>query len=172
MKIYLIRHGDPDYHQVTEAKYKGFGRDLARLTETGIAQARANAGHSIFDEIELVLTSPYTRAMQTTLEMVRFQSVPVIVELLLHEWLPDKTGTKLASAEQVPSTYLDYLHGTNQSPLQCESKEEVYQRVSQVFDIYKSKGYKCIACVTHAVVIRLFTGLETIDFCGIYELNY
>lgn len=92
MKIYLIRHGEPDYGQVTEAKYKGFGRDLSRLTSDGIQQAQAIANHAIFDESELLLVSPYTRTMQTALEITRFKEIPVCVELLLHEWLPDKTG--------------------------------------------------------------------------------
>lgn len=36
MKIYLIRHGEPDYGPVTNAGYTGFGRDLSPLTKQGV----------------------------------------------------------------------------------------------------------------------------------------
>lgn len=39
MELILIRHGEPDYSEVTERKYIGHGRDLAKLTELGKAQA-------------------------------------------------------------------------------------------------------------------------------------
>ncbi|WP_207942255.1 hypothetical protein DOK78_000653 [Enterococcus sp. DIV2402] len=172
MKIYLIRHGEPDYGQVTEAKYKGFGRDLSRLTSDGIQQAQAIANHAIFDESELLLVSPYTRTMQTALEITRFKEIPVCVELLLHEWLPDKTGYKFENPEQMKVAYHDYLKGTKTSDLEFETKEEVYQRVASVFQHYKNAGYTCIACVTHAEVIRVFTKVERVKYCGIYEMAY
>ncbi|WP_414840774.1 histidine phosphatase family protein [Enterococcus saccharolyticus] len=80
MKLYLIRHGEPDYDQVTEANYKGFGRDLSRLTSEGIKQAQAHAKQPLFNTIELLLVSPYTRTMQTALELTRDKDIPVLVE--------------------------------------------------------------------------------------------
>lgn len=173
MKIYLIRHTEPDYQQVTEANYKGFGRDLSRITEKGIHQAKKLAEQPLFDEVELLLVSPYTRTMQTALEIVkeRKQPLTINVELLLHEWLPDKTGTKLESCDQVGPAYQDYLNQTNFSKLECETQEEVKRRVEQVFDKYKQE-YNSIVCITHAEVIKLFTGVERVAYCGIYELEY
>lgn len=48
MKIYFIRHAKPDYQQVTEANYKGFGRDLSRITEKGIHQAKKTSRTTSF----------------------------------------------------------------------------------------------------------------------------
>ncbi len=172
MKLYLIRHGEPDYEQVTEANYKGFGRDLSRLTSEGIKQAQALAKQPLFNTIELLLVSPYTRTMQTALELTRDKDIPVLVELGLHEWLPDKTGTKLERPEQVKTAYHDYLNGTQFSDLECESKSDVYQRVESVFQRYESAGYTSLACVTHAEVIRVLTGVEKVAYCGVYTYEY
>ncbi len=174
MKIYLIRHGDPDYDQVTAAKYVGFGRDLSRLSEAGIQRARSIADNPIFDNIEQLVVSPYTRTMQTALEIikVRAKELPVSVELLLHEWLPDKTGTKLKNPEQVKAAYLDYTNGTKFAELECETQTEVFERVKKVFDSYKQRNYQAIACVTHAEVIKLFAHVERVDYCEIYEIDY
>gem|GEM_PF-2708897 len=39
MKIIFIRHGKPDYTPCWDRGFIGHGKDLACLTETGIAQA-------------------------------------------------------------------------------------------------------------------------------------
>lgn len=111
--------------------------------------------------------------MQKALEIVNVRKQPlnINVELLLHQWPPDKTGTKLKSGDQVGPAYQDYLNQTNFSDLECETKEEVKRRVEQVFDKYKQE-YKSIVCITHAEVIKLFTGVERVAYCGIYELEY
>ncbi|MFQ4156055.1 hypothetical protein ACKE7A_02895 [Lactiplantibacillus argentoratensis] len=36
MKVYLIRHSEPTYQQVTTAGLTGFGRELGALTDRGI----------------------------------------------------------------------------------------------------------------------------------------
>ncbi len=35
MKIIFVRHGDPDYSELEERSYTGFGIDLAPLSEKG-----------------------------------------------------------------------------------------------------------------------------------------
>lgn len=43
MKIYLIRHSEPDFSQVDAAGYTGLARDLTRLTPKGIEIADKTA---------------------------------------------------------------------------------------------------------------------------------
>jgi Fructose-2,6-bisphosphatase len=92
MKIYLIRHSEPDFSQVDAAGYTGLARDLTRLTPKGIEIADKTAQSPIFNEVQMLLVSPYTRTMQTAQEILKYHQIPTQVELLLHEWRPDKSG--------------------------------------------------------------------------------
>ena len=40
MKIIFVRHGEPDYRELEERSYTGFGIDLAPLSEKGRQQAQ------------------------------------------------------------------------------------------------------------------------------------
>lgn len=40
MKIIFVRHGEPDYRELEEHSYTGFGIDLAPLSEKGRKQAQ------------------------------------------------------------------------------------------------------------------------------------
>jgi Fructose-2,6-bisphosphatase len=175
MKVYLIRHSQPDFKQVDQAGYVGYGRDLTRLTPYGIRVAQKVALNPIFDEMQLLLVSPYTRTMQTAMEFAKKNpNLPTQVELLLHEWRPDLTGRKLTGYPQVKAAFNDYLHNTHHSNMDYETAEQLITRVKSVLDKYKD-DYDCIGCVTHGQVIRRMMGLDMhtqIPYCGIYELDY
>ncbi|VJA43727.1 phosphoglycerate mutase family protein [Streptococcus pneumoniae] len=40
MKIIFVRHGEPDYRELEERSYIGFGIDLAPLSEMGRSKSR------------------------------------------------------------------------------------------------------------------------------------
>jgi len=172
MKVYLIRHGEPDYGPVTEAGYTGFGRDFSQLTVRGIEQAQACAQNPIFDEVQVMVSSPYTWALQTASEIIRYHDLPLQVELQLHEWQPDKSGTQLKSARQAMLAYAEYSkkHGSKNatSTWDYETSTEIKQRVTAV--LAKYADYDCIACVTHSEVMRQFGGWQKIGYCEIKEL--
>jgi len=173
MKVYLIRHSEPDFSQVKQSKYTGYGRELTRLTTNGIKIANEVSDNPIFDQVQLLLISPYTRAMETAMEIVRHHDIPTQVELMLYEWRPDKTGQALQTDSQVKQAYQDYQHGTRQGSLIPETPAEIKQRVGNVLAKYKNQ-YDCLACVTHGEVIRQMTNLksdENIPYCGIYEIE-
>lgn len=175
MKVYLIRHSQPDFTQVDQAGYVGYGRDLTRLTPKGIQIAKKAAQDPIFDQIQMLLISPYTRTMETALEIVKqHPELPTQVELLLHEWRPDLTGRRLNGYPQVKAAYEDYLHNTHKSTMDYETSDHVIKRVKKVLDKYKS-DYDCIGVVTHGQVIRRMLNMDMkvqIPYCGIYELDY
>lgn len=175
MKVYLVRHSEPDFKQVDQAGYVGYGRNLTRLTAKGIQIAQKAATNPIFDQVQMMLISPYTRTMETALEISKqHPTIPTQVELLLHEWRPDKTGRVLTGYPQVKAAYEDYLHNTHHSGLNYETGDEVIARIVSVLDQYKDK-YDTIACITHGQVIRRMMGINMktqIPYCGIYRLNY
>ncbi|ALO03106.1 phosphoglycerate mutase family protein [Lactiplantibacillus paraplantarum] len=170
MQVYLIRHSEPTYQQVTSAGLTGFGRELGGLTDRGIILAQQCAQQPLFAQVQLILSSPYTRALQTALEIVRFNDVPLKVELGLHEWLPDQTGTRTDTDEQAGQAYKLYRQHmgerTAASPLPYESAAEIKAQVLATFSKYAA-SYDCIACVTHGEVMRQFGDHNDVDYCGV-----
>lgn len=169
MKIYLIRHGEPDYGPVTNAGYTGFGRDLSPLTKQGVLQAQHCAEQPIFNEVQLILASPYTRALQTATEIIRRHNRPLQVELGLHEWYPDKSGWQIKSGHQAMAAYDEYTanHGqANETQTwDYETSADIRHRVQAVFDKYQH--YQCVACVTHSEVMRQFGDWRRIGYCEV-----
>lgn len=51
MKVYLIRHSEPTYQQVTTAGLTGFGRELGGLTDRGIMLAQQCAQQPLFAQV-------------------------------------------------------------------------------------------------------------------------
>jgi broad specificity phosphatase PhoE len=81
--VYLLRHGESTYNARHRALVRIAARD-ARLTDRGQRQAAAARPAVRALDVDLVLVSPLTRALQTA-EIVA-GGVPVIVEPLLREW--------------------------------------------------------------------------------------
>lgn len=175
MKVYLIRHSEPDFSQVKAANYLGYRRELTRLTPNGIQIAKKMATDQIFKEVEMLLISPYTRTLETALEITRqHPQIPTQIELALHEWAPDKNDQARQTDQEVKTAYQDFINQTHLSTLNFESGSEVRNRVKSVLDRYKTK-YDCIAVVTHGIVIRQMMQLNNdvdIPYCGIYKLIY
>ena len=65
MKIVFIRHGEPDKAEVDKRGFIGQGRDLAPLTELGIRQAEEVSANPLLNGGQVIVASPYTRALQT-----------------------------------------------------------------------------------------------------------
>jgi broad specificity phosphatase PhoE len=80
-KLVLIRHGEPDYSYVTERGFKGHGRDLGQLTASGIEQAKLAAKDSRLDGAELIVASPYTRALQTAAIISKERNLDISISL-------------------------------------------------------------------------------------------
>ncbi|MBQ0835278.1 histidine phosphatase family protein [Lactiplantibacillus pentosus] len=173
MKVYLIRHSEPTYQQATDAGLQGFGRELSSLTENGVAIAQKLAQQPLFDHVQLILASPYTRALQTALEIVRFNDIPLKVELGLREWQPDNTGSRTDTDEQASVAYQIYRQHAGQrvadSPLHYETAAEVKSRVLTTLSKY-AQTYDCIACVTHGEVMRQFGDQQDVAFCGVRKI--
>jgi flagellar biosynthesis protein FliQ len=91
MKVIVIRHGERDYEPCYERGFIGMGLELAPLTEIGEKQAEEVALNELLRGTEIILSSPYTRCMQTSAIISRIRNIPLKVEIDLHEWVPDLT---------------------------------------------------------------------------------
>ncbi|MFD2875730.1 histidine phosphatase family protein [Paenibacillus rhizoplanae] len=64
-QFYLIRHGEPQWVINEQYKLKGHGRDLVPLTASGVNQVFLAARDERLRDADLIVSSPYTRALQT-----------------------------------------------------------------------------------------------------------
>jgi len=91
MKIYLMRHGEPSYTPCTKRGLIGQGRDLAALNAEGIKQMQEASKGLVGSGAQIILSSPYTRALQSAAIVAKETGLITEVVHDLHEWLPDTT---------------------------------------------------------------------------------
>ena len=97
--FYLVRHGEANYDNMLENGFWGFGRDFAPLSEKGRQQAEITAKDARLKQAELIVSSPYTRALQTAQIISRETGIRVEVDIDLHEWIPDEDNQYETSEE-------------------------------------------------------------------------
>lgn len=171
-KLIIIRHGEPDYSQVTERGFKGHGRDLASLTLAGVEQAKTVASDSRLDDAELIVSSPYTRALQTAAIISRHRDLDINIELDLHEWLPDLTfnydndGIVKKAAKECTMFKGEHVEEIRN----WEKLSTVANRSFKALEKYLN--YNKIIVVAHGVVMRQFKFEKTIPYCGIIEVDF
>lgn len=173
MRIVFIRHGIPDYTPCYERGFIGHGRDLASLTKEGIEQAEAVSRHPLLCGSRLIVSSPYTRALQTAAILSKNTSLDIAVELDLHEFLPDKTF-QYKGKEESDSLHRDFLDCFGEFPAgetrKWETIGEIKKRAVRVLNRYL--GYSKIIVVAHGGIIRRFTGKAEVRYCEPYEVVY
>lgn len=175
MQLVLIRHGKTDYRPVDERGLIGNGRDLAPLGNKGVRQAEECARRSALRGVELILSSPYTRALQTAAIISRVTQIPLKVEMDLREWQPD-LSFQYASQLDVEPVFEDFDAHQGQWPHEqsrgWESLDALNARLKPVLDRYLSEGWKRLAVVAHGIVIGRLTGIQEIHHCLPYEVEY
>jgi len=175
MKIVLIRHGEPDVVPVDERGWIGQGRNFAPLSEKGVRQAKAVSHHPLLEGCQIIVSSPYTRALQTAAIISRDTGLDICVEVDLHEFIPDKTF-QLKGAEENKLLHEDFLRCKGEYPpgesRKWETIAEIIQRTKPVLDRYVDMGYEKIMVVAHGGVIRRYTGIADIAHCEVCEAAY
>lgn len=175
MQLILIRHGQPDYNVLEGKHWKGFGRDMAPLTEKGIRQAEEAAAHTLLEGCELLLTSPFTRTMHTAAIISGKTGIPMQVEVDLHEWMPDR-DQEYASGEEAARLYDEFYAWKGVHPpgriMPWESITEMDARILPVIERYRKAGYRKIAAAVHGEVMRRFLGRENIAYCEVCRVVY
>ena len=175
MQIVFIRHGEPDPSQVDERGWIGQGRNFAPLTSKGILQAEAVSNSPSLEGCQLLITSPYTRALQTAAVISKNTGLAIQVEIDLHEFIPDKTFQMKGAAEN-KHLHEDFLKCKGTYPAgetrRWETIAEIIARTKPVLDRYVDLGYDKIAVVTHGGVIRRYTGIADIAHCDVFEVQY
>ncbi|MFU8793570.1 MAG: histidine phosphatase family protein [Acholeplasmataceae bacterium] len=170
-KFIFVRHGEPRYDEVLARGYKGQGYDLGRLTDTGIKQAEKRAKDPILKDAQLIISSPYTRALQTAAIISRVTHIKIEVENDLHEWMPD---TAFIFDDQIDGSFNEYLDAKGvRRPNHIhrwESYDALKKRVMGVLEQYKHLDKVIVVC--HGIVMSTVTHFDdVIEHCGIREVT-
>ena len=159
MKIYMIRHGVPDYSYVDEHNFIGHGNDLATLDVNHIKDIIKTSKDKRLKNAEVIISSPYTRALQTAAIISKELDLDIIVEPDLREWEPDLTFQYKGINAQ--DFFKDYYSCGGIKPknrkVNWESKEELKNRIEKMINKYKD-NYKCVIFVFHQTAIQSIIG--------------
>ncbi len=170
--FFLIRHGETDWALNERYKLKGASRDLPCLTENGTREANEVSKDHRLKKAEIILSSPYTRALQTSAIISKNINLDIIVEFDLREWQPD-LNFMIKNQYELKSTIEDYERNNGVYPAgiskRWESKELLSNRANNVLRRYLD--YKYVIVVTHKQVIKTWINTIKIDHCFINELN-
>jgi len=173
MKLILVEHGEPDYTDVEAAHYQGHGLDLAKLSKRGLREAEQASQNPLLKDVELIVSSPYTRALETAAILARNLNKPLEVETRIHEWMPDITF-QYTSAEHFGDILAEMRKCKGERTPECryqwESLSQVGDRVFSALKKYLS--YQKIAVVAHGVVIQRFFKTDEVPHCSVWEYDF
>ena len=166
MKIIFIRHGEPNYRELEERSYTGFGIDLAPLSEKGRQQAQKLCTNPLLSSAEIIVSSAVTRALETASYVACVTELPLRVEPLLHEWQVYESGT--GNFEKARTMFLENKGELlPNSPIQYETAEEMKSRFLECMAKYRE--HQTVVVVAHNMLMRQFVPNEKIDFCQVIE---
>lgn len=157
--FYLIRHGKTDYSEKGTKVYQGFGTNLAPLSAEGVQEIENTAKDIRLRGANIILSSPYTRALQTAAILSKELHIDIIIETDLHEWVANKNFI-YESDEQAKHHYKEfvdssgvYLNGTDR---EWEDMQTLNSRCLAVLNKYKQYNKVIVAC--HGVLIQSVSG--------------
>jgi broad specificity phosphatase PhoE len=167
--IHLIRHGQ----SVFKAAFDSLTRVDpmifdAPLSEIGVGQARALQSEVHALGVQLIVTSPLTRAIQTTLHAFGPDHAPIRVECLHRERLEhsgDVGRSPRALRSDFPGLAFDHLDDpwwhcdrANPQGILVESEETLLGRVRHFRDWLRARPETTIAVIGHGTFLNRLTG--------------
>lgn len=172
MKLLMIRHGEPCYPAVKELGVVSY---LAPLSPRGVAQAEAVAKDERLRDADLIVSSPYTRALQTAAIISRETGIHLVVEPAFHEFLLDTTHQFTLEEEYTRASYREFVDKKGRrdpytvyhwEPL-SHLKERAYPAMQRYLQ------YDKVIVAAHSVLIRVF-GYSKNDYtnCEIFERDF
>ncbi len=178
MKLYLVRHGEPSYSPCTARNLKGQGRDLAALNEEGINQIiTITMPRLVGIDAQIILSSPYTRALQSAAIIAAKSGLVTKVVHDLHEWIPD-LSFEYSSYKTLKSIYQDFYDNRGVRPVADQNKEfsnwedieSFRNRVNASLKPYLGI-YTSVIVVAHGMVIQSLTGRH-IGYGELIQMEY
>ncbi|NLB85108.1 MAG: histidine phosphatase family protein [Acholeplasmataceae bacterium] len=171
MKVLLIRHGEPRYDEIRARGYHGFRYDFGRLTAEGVLQAKKAAEDPILKGATIIISSPYTRSLQTAAIISRITQIELTVENDVHEWMPEIDYANKNTKNSYDEYILNRGQETTNKSTNWETVEALRKRVINAITPYKKEHEKIIV-VCHGMVMSAMTNFDDlIEYCEIREIE-
>jgi broad specificity phosphatase PhoE len=169
----LIRHGQSEFNVVYSVTRVDPGIRDPRLTEEGRAQALAVARLIAEERPARLVTSPYTRALETAEIIAGALSLPITVDARVGERaaFACDVGTPISALRaRWADLALDHLDDIWWPVL--EESEEALGRRCEAFrgHIAQAEDWRDVAVVTHWGFIRGLTGM-TVPNCAVLRVD-
>jgi broad specificity phosphatase PhoE len=165
--FYLIRHAEPRYDEVIERGIYGMAYNFGRLTDNGVLQAHDRGKDKLLKKSQLIVSSPYTRALQTAAILASHLGLEVVVEHDLHEWMPDINSNLDVDGE---GAFERYMAQNGQEDLNNEFHYETYDAIKKRVELVllKYTQYDEVIVVSHGIAISSLTHFDdVIEHCGV-----
>lgn len=169
----FVRHGEPDYSSVSEWARTPMGKHFAGLSQEGRKQIEKSCDKLVDYDVELIISSPFTRTMQGAAIMAKHLNVDILVEKDLHEWQSDLTYSITKDEELLKLCQEHdrcngvYPEGTIKK---WESTELVRKRVLNCLKKYRN--YKCVVVSGHAMMMQAVLEIsESIEYGQVIEFE-
>lgn len=167
-KFILVRHGEPTYDEVRPNNMV-----LAPLTENGKNEVLKMCENEIFENSDMLISSPYTRAIQTASIIGMKYNLIVRPEFLLHEWMvcPEyicySSGKFIRNLKIAKKEWKQYL--MNPDFVFSEETESLLSvRKRALFVLERYCKYNKVIVVSHGMLISMLFNdevkLHTGDF--------
>lgn len=169
----FVRHGVADDTEMGSKFYRGIDMYLCKLSSDGIAQIESAANDERLQGADIIICSPYTRAVHSAAILSKSLGVPIAVETDLHEWCADKSFAQISDEESLAALKEffacrgEYPAGEERA---WETVSDIRSRVLAVLRRYSS--YRRVIVIGHGIVILALTG-EELPNGGVteFELN-
>lgn len=172
MDIVFVRHGVPDFTLADERQMTQLEKDYAPLCREHLPELQQKLNHAAFDDADIIISSPYTRTLQTAEILNRHRGLPLFVEHDLREWRADKEGGYITLNERDRRwhEYRELLKaGISMTDSRYEHVEELKARAELVLERYRQ--YRKVVVVSHFNVFEALQGFQDVGLsCG--EFRY
>lgn len=157
--FYLIRHGKADYSARNQKIYQGFGVNLSPLSPEGVEEIRSTARDRRLRGAAIILSSPYTRAVQTAAILSKELQIDMVIETDLHEWMANRHYI-YEDDETAEKSYREFLkhrgeHPAGEAP-DWEDMPALRRRALPVLERYRHHPKVIVAC--HGMLIWSLCG--------------
>ena len=163
--FYFIRHGQIDSAEAYTKVYQGWGFNALTLSQAGIDQIRKAAKDERLKGAELIITSPYGRAMHTAAILSRELDIDMAVETDLHEWVADRDYRHYLSDEEAGKSYREFSEKAGVRDTLCrynwETADDIRKRISSVLKKYENCSKVIVVC--HGIVMQYFLEIDHPD---------
>lgn len=170
--FYLVRHGEPDYSEANTKIYHDIGIELSPLTENGRMQIKKVAEDPRLQNSSIIISSPFTRALQTAAILSKKLGLDIIVETDLHEWMANKDYIYVDD-ETAKKNYREYIDNKGYypegEPKDWETTAMMKERFVNVLKKYKNYDDVIVTC--HGMIMEAVTGMHHPKHGEIFEFE-